>query len=393
MLNTFKSMFTNESNLNKKYLHIDEIELDYEPREQIIPMVPQLSGEPEMSIFESAFLCGILNKFMPQKICEVGIAGGGSTAIILQCMANNQRFFEMHSVDYSEQFYRDKSLPSGYIGGEAKKIINYKNYKHEFHLGSVACAFRAEIGDNIDCLILDTVHIAPAEVIEFITLLPQLKDGCVVVLHDIIFSHICKYKDKFRYATPLLLSAVTGHKYFNYDSSRKAAMPNIAAFVVDSETKKNIVDVFLSLIVTWNFMPYGNQLREYRKVISEYYSDECLKIYDAAVSMNKDTYYVRFAKYAFPFAAITKKCEIVISGKEPIASEFVNQLIKRTDIKTVLLVLEDSNAENSIKDVIYDYIILALESEEEAQKANHRLQSIGIPIEKIIWRDPVQKDN
>ena len=66
--------------------NIDEIVLDFEPRKKILPKLPIVPNEPEMTEFESAFLCGVLNKFKPKKILEVGVAADGTTAVIMQCM-------------------------------------------------------------------------------------------------------------------------------------------------------------------------------------------------------------------------------------------------------------------------------------------------------------------
>lgn len=48
-----------------------------EPRKTILPKLDLPVGEPEMSEFESAFLCGMLRSVHPKKILEVGVAGGG----------------------------------------------------------------------------------------------------------------------------------------------------------------------------------------------------------------------------------------------------------------------------------------------------------------------------
>ena len=48
-------------------IHINEIPLDFEPRKKILPKLPACPGEPEMSEFESAFLCGALKTFRPKK--------------------------------------------------------------------------------------------------------------------------------------------------------------------------------------------------------------------------------------------------------------------------------------------------------------------------------------
>lgn len=48
-----------------------------EPREEILKKIKTIPNEPEMSVFESGFLCGLLRTYKPKKIVEVGVAGGG----------------------------------------------------------------------------------------------------------------------------------------------------------------------------------------------------------------------------------------------------------------------------------------------------------------------------
>ena len=64
-------------------IKINAIPLDLEPRNKILPKLPAVPREPEMSEFESAFLCGAIKQFRPKKILEVGVAAGATTAIIL----------------------------------------------------------------------------------------------------------------------------------------------------------------------------------------------------------------------------------------------------------------------------------------------------------------------
>lgn len=74
-----------------------------------------------MSEFESAFLCGLLKKFKPKKILEVGVSAGGTTPIILQCLEDNGQEYEMYSIDVSEKYYRDSNKETGFIAKHAKK--------------------------------------------------------------------------------------------------------------------------------------------------------------------------------------------------------------------------------------------------------------------------------
>lgn len=88
-------------------LKLNKINLDFEPRKKIFanPPTPPPPNEPEMSEFESAFLCGLIEKYEPKKILEVGVAAGGTTAIILNCLENIGQEYKMHSVDVSEKCY------------------------------------------------------------------------------------------------------------------------------------------------------------------------------------------------------------------------------------------------------------------------------------------------
>lgn len=108
----------------------NEIDLWYEPRKIIIPKINAPAGEPEMSEFESAFLAGLIKKFRPRKILEIGIAAGGTSSIILQCMDMLGCDYELYSVDFSKYFYRgDGILESGFLSETAKQHV--KNPKQK----------------------------------------------------------------------------------------------------------------------------------------------------------------------------------------------------------------------------------------------------------------------
>lgn len=65
---------------------INKIRLDAEPRKQLMRIMPELNSYTEMSESQSAFLCGVLEWKKPQKILEIGIAAGGTSAIVMKCM-------------------------------------------------------------------------------------------------------------------------------------------------------------------------------------------------------------------------------------------------------------------------------------------------------------------
>ena len=59
-----------------------------------------------MTDSQLAFLCGVLKDKKPEKIVEVGVAHGGRTCVILECLKENKITAVLHSVDISEKCYR-----------------------------------------------------------------------------------------------------------------------------------------------------------------------------------------------------------------------------------------------------------------------------------------------
>ena len=125
-----------------------------------------------------------------------------------------------------------------------------KHRYHRFLLGKELPCVIEQIGSNIDFLILDTVHAMPGEFLDFICALPFLKDGAVVVLHDV--SEHCRVNNPHGYCTRLLLCSVTAEKYYNVDEIDDVrGFFNIAAFKIDQSTRAEIENVILALSVKW----------------------------------------------------------------------------------------------------------------------------------------------
>ncbi len=264
-------------------LYIDKIDNYEEPRKQIEQKMDFTRHAPEMTMPESAFLCGLIRKHRPEKIIEVGV-WGGTSAVIMQCLHNLGIRAELHSVDFSEKYYKDSRMKSGFLGRKAHEFFKETDYR--LYLGGVACSFMDEIGSGADFLVIDTMHILPGELLDIITLLPFLKDGCMVVLHDIAYGLYSDYPDGF--ATGLAMSSVTADKYINRDGQRKYRYPNIGAFAVSGETRENAGNLFCSLMVPWSYVPDNSQLESYWKTVRKYYPENLQELFREAVQINRD---------------------------------------------------------------------------------------------------------
>ena len=239
-----------------------------------------------MSEFESAFLCGLIKKYEPKKFLEVGVAAGGSTAIILNCLENIGQEYKMYSVDASEKYYRMPEKTSGFLAEDT--IQNLKIGKHKLYLGKILPQLIDDIGGEIDFVILDTRHILPGEVLDFLTVLPYLKDNAVICLHDV---SIHQTKNNYlAYATGALFSTVVADKMLNFlpneNSNYNSRYANIAAFQINSQTMKNIYNVFLALTLRWAYTPSPEHLTAYATFIMKNYSQDLYSIFAETAKMN-----------------------------------------------------------------------------------------------------------
>lgn len=274
------------------------VNLFYEPRKEILDKLGLLV-KPEMSEFDSAFLCGMLREFKPHKIMEIGIAGGGTTAVIMQCMHMIGQDYELHSVDINERLYRGPDESSGYIGEKAKSLIPNTNQK--FYLGKLAHEYISEIGDGIDCLILDTIHALPGELLDFLALFPYLNEGAIVILHDIASNYCNTKRTRYKemaYCTKILLDCVTAPKYIVRDihTPIRNFMPNIGAFQFVKDTVYHMSNVVNALSYTWNYMPKEEQLNSYKSKIMENLDDEGRWLFESAIKINRDILNTSFVK-------------------------------------------------------------------------------------------------
>lgn len=276
-------------------IHLNEIPLDYEPRRKILLKLSSYGRGLErlvgMTEDESAFLCGAIKEFRPKKILEIGVATGGSTAVILQALEDNGASYEMHSIDIAKKHAEYNAEDVGFLATFAKEnnLINSEGLRgsHEFHCGKILPQVIDEIGGDIDFVILDTVHFLPGEVLDFLAMLPYLKGGAVVVLHDVALN---QYKRQSGWAdacaTGVLFGAVTAEKFLSFMPEDLFRYPNIAAFRINEQTLENIDNVFLSLILCWKYLPAEEQLVTYRKLYQKFYSAELCEIFQEAVDMN-----------------------------------------------------------------------------------------------------------
>lgn len=104
-------------------IKLNEIPNNEEPRKKIDSKFDahfdeKTKNHPLMATSESAFLCGALQTCRPKKILEVGVARGGTTAIILQFLEDMGEPYELYSVDLDPKY---GGKDTGYLATIAKE--------------------------------------------------------------------------------------------------------------------------------------------------------------------------------------------------------------------------------------------------------------------------------
>lgn len=262
---------------------INHVELFRDPLQPVKELV---NDEVEMTEWQLSFLCGLIKTYCPRKIVEIGVAAGGTTAVMLSCVSMLGLDTEIYSIDVSERYYKDKNKATGYLVENNKKDLA-KGNKYKLYRGGISVKYLEDIGDDIDFLILDTVHFLPGEILDFLACYPKLKSGAIVVLHDIIMNHLSDHINAF--ATKVLLCSAVGEKIRCKGDNNQFNSPGIGAFQITPDTGKYIENMFSALTITWNYMPDSVHIELYRRWFLQYYNDNLVEEFEEAIKMNQIT--------------------------------------------------------------------------------------------------------
>jgi len=280
-------------------ISIDKVQENYKPLDKILSKLkehfPKRKNFITMTRKESGFICGLIEATRPKKILEVGVESGGTTSMILQQLEDFKQPYEMHSVDLNTRLHNEDI---GYLMTFAKENDllappSVLDKRHKLYLGKYLPQVMDEIGSNIDFVILDTVHYTPGELLDFPVMLPYLKEGAIVVLHDVSLNQL---NDPFHksdaHATGLLFSAVYAkEKFVNFKPETKwipYSYPNIAAFKVAQKTREAIENVFLAMMLTWHYLPSYEELEIYHRFYKKHYPMEIVSLFEEAAKMNNN---------------------------------------------------------------------------------------------------------
>lgn len=266
----------------------------------------------DMHETERRFLFGLLKNRRPKKILELGVQAGGGSALILSAIKSSPQA-HLYSVDILYNLLTSFS-PNYKTNNEVGYVVR-KNFpelagnKWTLYQGRRCEELLHEIGPGLDFVILDTSHALPGELLDFLLILPYTTEDCVFVVHDInlepffnLGRNIGEAAD-WIWCCRLLMNVIKGEKSyptelppspFSDDISlflmrdlKNRALPNIGAFTVDPEMRKNPEDIFNCLLMRWTKQfNYASHMKII-ELMRGHYPEHLVDIYEMAYHYNR----------------------------------------------------------------------------------------------------------
>ena len=220
------------------------------------------------------FLNGVIRKFRPKKILEIGTAEGGGTSIMLNAIQDIEDA-HLYSIDLSS----DEN-----IGKCVRNIFPEFLNKWTLFQGDVAAKFMEQIGSNIDMVFIDSAHYEPGEILDFLIVLPFLKENAIVGFHD-IGNQITRSNVRNEWAPYIIFNIIRGKKYLPSGNSR--LKHDIGIKILDVDQNKYIQDYFRALGGQWQYFPKDRHIKLIYEFFKHYYDNDCLIMFNETVEFNR----------------------------------------------------------------------------------------------------------
>ncbi|MCL2839581.1 MAG: class I SAM-dependent methyltransferase [Defluviitaleaceae bacterium] len=242
----------------------------------------------EMIETERRFVNGLVRYYQPKNIIELGVSYGGGTVNLLNAI-NDMPDSKLTSIDRINHWYKDESIP---VGTAVSTVFpTLQDGKWRLIVGKDPSEVLDGLKERFDFAIIDTAHRHPIESLNFLCLLPHLKDGAIVILHDISLFALYPDSNPTCLASRILASSVVGPKLCPQTKSmpyisESEPVNNIIAFQITVETRKYVNNVFMVLSMPWEIFPMDRDIHHIRQCIINHYPASLVDEFNDAVMLN-----------------------------------------------------------------------------------------------------------
>ena len=257
-----------------------DVNFDYSnyQRNIITKEIIQNSGW-QLELIQAYFINGIIRKLKPKKCLEIGVSNGGSSILILNAIKDIENSF-LISLDINTQMYLQKDKKTGY---RVYEFFPDLTKKWKLFTGDLPHKFLVQLNETFDFLFLDTAHMAPGELLNFIEVLSFLREKAIMILYDLLWHFDMGLK--FYPSNVYLFPNIRGDKILL--RSDKINLSGIGGIFLYPNQEKYYLNYFLLLLCFWEYLPTDRQINDMKIFIKKYYNNDLyLQIFDIAVNKN-----------------------------------------------------------------------------------------------------------
>ena len=228
--------------------------------------------------YQREFLNGVIRKFRPKKILELGVFLGGSSIIILNAIKDIKNS-HLYSIDINND-------PK--VGSCVEKYFPHLLNKWTLFKGNIAANYIEKIGNNIDLAFIDTEHFEPGEILDFLMILPFLKDEAIIIMHDIDHQITQPIGTDMRdeWAPYIIYNLIRGEKFL--PAGKGVLNKDIGAIKLERKQKKYIHDYCRALGGQWQYFPLEEHIKIVINHFEKYYDNECKIILNETFKFNRN---------------------------------------------------------------------------------------------------------
>lgn len=240
------------------------------------------------------FINGIIRKYKPNKILELGVLFGGSSIIILNAI-KDLPYSHLYSIDIDG---------APHIGSCVKNNFPYLENKWTLFKGSISAKYIEKVGKNIDLAMIDTSHFQPGEILDFLLILPFLTEEAVLIFHDIDhqITHSRGKDMRYSWAPYIIFNLIRGKKFL--PSGEGILNKDVGAIILEKNQKRFVYDYCRALGGQWQYFPPEEHIQIVTKFFEKYYDKRCQTILKESIEFNrqfvldnpKEDFYVRLRR-------------------------------------------------------------------------------------------------
>ena len=163
--------------------HIDDVGISVV--RELWPLQPEWAVA-SISDMDAAFFAGLVIETRPRKLLEIGVASGWGSCVLLRALETaDVRDVEIHGVDIAERFFYDAAYATGQC---VRDVMPHWLDRYHLRTGLTIGECAREIGAGIDFAFIDAHHMHPWATLDLLAILPYIKPGSWVAMHDLNLS-------------------------------------------------------------------------------------------------------------------------------------------------------------------------------------------------------------